>query len=97
MRYGQFKANLYQQNPTDAGYFPLSGSNRYGMSAAADSVWVMSNKKTLNIRGSYYNMTDEFYNPSLLLGEDGLQNYWPNNPGTRRSTTAATSTTRRST
>ncbi len=79
-RYGQFKANLYQQNPTDAGYFPLSGSNRYGMSAAADAVWVMSNNKTLNIRGSYYNMTDEFYNPSLLLGEEGLQDYWPNNP-----------------
>lgn len=80
VRYGQFKANLYQQNPTDAGYFPLSGSNRYGMSTAADAVWVMSNKQTLNLRGSYYNMTDEYYNPSLLLGEEGLQSYWPNNP-----------------
>jgi hypothetical protein len=79
-RYGQFKANLYQQNPTDAAYFPLAGSNRYGMSFAADSVWVMSSTKTLNIRGSYYNMTDEYYNPSLLLGEEGLQDYWPNNP-----------------
>ncbi len=78
-RYGQFKANLYQQNPTDSGYFPLTGSNRYGMSAAADSVWVMSNRMTLNIRGSYYNMTDEFYNPSLLLGDKGLQGYWANN------------------
>jgi hypothetical protein len=75
-RYGQFKANLYQQNPTDGGFFPMSGSNRYGMSAAADSVWIMSNKVTLNIRGSYYNMTDEFYNPSLELGHAGLQSYW---------------------
>jgi hypothetical protein len=80
VRYGQFKANLYQQNPTDAGYFPLAGSNRYGLSAAADTVWVMSNKQTLNLRGSYYSMTDEYYNPSLLLGEEGLQDYWPNNP-----------------
>lgn len=79
VRYGQFKANLYQQNPTDAGFFPLSGSNRYGMSAAADSVWVMSNKMTLNLRGSYYNMVDEFYNPSLLLGADGLRNFWSRN------------------
>jgi hypothetical protein len=78
-RYGQFKANLYQQNPTDAGFFPLAGSNRYGMSIAADSVWVMSNKTTLNVRGSFYNMTDEFYNPSLELGADGLRNYWANN------------------
>jgi len=80
VRYGQFKANLYQQNPTDAGFFPLSGSNRYGMSVAADSVWVMSNKQTLNVRGSFNNLTDEFYNPSLELGADGLKNYWPNNP-----------------
>jgi hypothetical protein len=71
-RYGQFKANLAQENPTSGGFFPLSGSNRYGMSTAADSVWVMSDRTTLNVRGSYYNMTDEFYNPSLLLGAAGL-------------------------
>jgi hypothetical protein len=75
-RYGQFKADLYQQNPTDAGFFPLSGSNRDGMSTAGDVVWVMSNKMTLNVRGSYYNMVDEFYNPSLVLGMDGLSGYW---------------------
>lgn len=75
-RYGQFKADLYQQNPTDAGFFPLSGSNRDGMSTAADAVWIMSNKMTLNVRGSYYNMVDEFYNPSLELGQAGLAGYW---------------------
>src|SRR5262245_26485101 len=78
-RYGQFKANLYQQNPTQAGFFPLSGSNRYGLDIAGDSVWVISNKTTLNVRGSFYNMTDEFYNPSLLLGKEGLEKYWPGN------------------
>ena len=46
-RYGQFKANLAQENPTSGGFFPLSGSNRYGMSIAGDSVWVMSDKTTL--------------------------------------------------
>ncbi len=75
-RYGQFKANLAQENPTSGGFFPLSGSNRYGMSVAGDSVWVMSDRTTLNVRGSFYNMTDEFYNPSLLLGADGLSDYW---------------------
>jgi outer membrane receptor protein involved in Fe transport len=78
-RYGQFKANLAQENPTDAGFLPLIGSNRYGMSTAADSLWVLSTRTTLDVRGSYYNMTDEFYNPSLLLGADGLQKLWPNN------------------
>ena len=75
-RYGQFKADLYQQNPTDAGFFPLAGSNRDGMSTAADVVWIMSKKMTLNVRGSFYNMVDEFYNPSLELGTAGLADYW---------------------
>ena len=79
-RYGQFKANLYQQNPTSSGFLPLIGSNRYGLSIAGDSVMIFSNKTALNIRGSFYNMTDEFYNPALLLGEDGLQQLWPNDP-----------------
>ena len=77
VRYGQFKANVYQENPTGLGLFPSSGSNRYGLSLAGDSVWVMSNRTTLNLRGSYYNMTDEFYNPALLLGNAGLENLWP--------------------
>jgi hypothetical protein len=77
-RYGQFKANLYQDNPTSGGFFPLTGSNRYGMSIAGDSVYVLSNRTTVNVRGSFYNMTDEFYNPALLLGADGLSNYWSN-------------------
>lgn len=80
-RYGQFRAKLYQDNPLGSGngFFPLSGSNRDGLSAAGDVVWILSNKTTLNVRGSYYNMVDEFYNPNLLLGEDGLAGYWPNN------------------
>jgi hypothetical protein len=79
-RYGQFKANVYQQNPTQGKMFPVSGSNRYGMSAAADAVWVISNRTTLNLRGSYYNMTDEYANPEVLLGKDGLEQLWPGNP-----------------
>jgi hypothetical protein len=79
-RAGVFKADLYQDNPlaSGGGFFPLSGSNRDGLSIAGDAVWVMSERTTLNVRGSFYNMVDEFYNPSLLLGSDGLASYWPN-------------------
>ena len=79
-RAGVFKADLYQDNPigSGAGFFPLSGSNRDGFSIAGDAVWVMSNRTTLNVRGSFYNMVDEFYNPALLLGAEGLASYWPN-------------------
>src|SRR5262249_40405595 len=40
------------------------------------SVYVMSNKTTVNARASFYRMTDEFYNPALLLGQSGLEGYW---------------------
>jgi hypothetical protein len=77
-RLGVFQADLYQDNPIGqgAGFFPLSGSNRDGMSFATDAVWILSDKTTVNVRGSYYNMVDEFYNPSLLLGTEGLASYW---------------------
>ena len=73
-RAGVFKADLYQDNPlaTGGGFFPLSGSNRDGLSIAGDAVWLLSEKTTLNVRGSFYNMIDEFYNPALLLGSEGL-------------------------
>jgi len=78
-RLGVFKADLYQTNPIggNAGFFPLSGSNRDGMSLAGDAVWVLSPKSTINVRGSFYNMVDEFYNPALLIGQDGLADLWP--------------------
>jgi hypothetical protein len=78
-RIGIFRTDLYQSNPigSNAGFFPLSGSHRDGMSLAGDAVWTLSTDSILNIRGSFYNMVDEFYNPSLLLGEEGLANYWP--------------------
>ena len=98
VRYGQFKANLYQQNPTDAGFFPLSGSNRYGMSVAADSVWVMSNKHDPQRARQLLQHDRRVLQPvARCSARTASQNYWPNNPGTRRSTTAATCTTRRST
>ena len=80
-RAGVFRADLYQDNPlaSGGGFFPLSGSNRDGLSIAGDAVWVMSSRTTLNVRGSFYNMIDEFYNPSggrlggpgVVLADDG--------------------------
>ena len=82
---------------SNAGFFPLSGSNRDGMSTAGDAVWILSNKTTLNVRGSYYNMVDEFYNPSLLLGAGWPGELLAERVVHRRSTTAATPTIPRST
>src|SRR5256886_8958073 len=49
-RYGQFKAKLLESNPTGKKLLPVNGSNRYGMSIAADSVYTISTKMVLNVR-----------------------------------------------
>jgi hypothetical protein len=39
----------------------------------------MSDKTTLNVRGSFYNMTDEFYNPVAPARRRRPEALWPNN------------------
>src|SRR6185436_13310605 len=51
IRYGQFKAHLLESNPTGKLLLPVNGSNRYGLSIAADTVYTISPKMTLNLRG----------------------------------------------
>src|SRR5207244_3833819 len=59
-RYGQFKAKLLESNPTGKKLLPVNGSNRYGMSIAADSVYTISTKMVLNVRANYHQFTDEY-------------------------------------
>ena len=50
IRYGQFKAHLLESNPTGKKMMPLNGSNRYGLSIAADTVYTFSPKWVLNLQ-----------------------------------------------
>ncbi len=74
--YGQFRANLLETNPTDGILFPRTGSNRYGLSIAADTVYTLNAKTVLNVRLGYHKLTDEAAVPDALLGTDGLTNLW---------------------
>jgi hypothetical protein len=78
-RYGQFKANLLETNPTDKLLLPVNGSNRYGLSIAADSVYTISPKVTLNIRANFHQLTDEYAADPALIGKDGIANLFPTN------------------
>src|SRR5262249_20655646 len=80
--YGQFRTHLLEAPPegTTGKLFPITGSNRYGLSVAADTVYVINPKMTLNLRANYHRLTDEAYVPTALLGKEGLENLWPNNP-----------------
>ena len=82
VRYGQFRTHLLEAPPEDVEgkLFPITGSNRYGLSIAADTVYTINPKMTLNLRANYHRFTDEAYVPTAILGEEGLANLWPNNP-----------------
>lgn len=80
--YGQFRTHLLEQPTEDAKgkLFPFTGSNRYGLSIAADTVYTINSKMVLDVRANYHRLTDEAAVPTAILGKDGLQNLWPNNP-----------------
>lgn len=78
VRWGQFKADTQERNPTDQGLFPLNGSHRYGLSLAADTVYTISPRMILNIRANYHSIVDEYADSINVLGDEGLGNLWPN-------------------
>jgi hypothetical protein len=82
VRYGQFRTHLLEAPPdgTNGKLFPITGSNRYGLNIAADTVYTINPKMLFNLRANYHRLTDEAAVPTAVLGEDGLQNLWPGNP-----------------
>ncbi len=76
-RLGRFKANLLENNPTGSALLPVNGSNRYGLSIAADTVYTFSPKWLLNVRANYHRLTDEYAADTALLGSDGLSQLFP--------------------
>jgi hypothetical protein len=74
VRYGQFKAHLLESNPTGKLLLPVNGSNRYGLSIAADTVYTISPKMVLNLRGNYHQLTDEYAADPALIGKEGIAN-----------------------
>ena len=77
VRYGQFKANLLEENPTSAALLPINGSNRYGLSIAADAVYTLSPTMVLNLRGRYNRMTDAYAAEPAQLGLEGFAALFP--------------------
>ena len=98
-RVGVFKADLYQDNPlgSGAGFFPLSGSNRDGMSFAGDAVWVISEPDDAQRARQLLQHDRRVLQPVAAARRRKASPATGRTTGTRRSTTAATSTIRRST
>ncbi len=82
VRFGYFKTDLLEAATSDAQgkLFPTGGSNRHGLSIAADTVYTISASKVLNLRANYHKLIDEFANEPNLLGKSGIEALWPGNP-----------------
>ncbi len=83
VRYGYFRTALQEvpQGNTAGKLFPAAGSNRHGLSIAADTVYTISSSKVLNVRANYHKLIDEFAtSDEYVLGKSGIEALWPNNP-----------------
>src|SRR5262245_52405475 len=63
VRYGQFRTHLLEAPPDGATgkLFPITGSNRYGLNIAADTVYTINPKMVLNLGANYHRINDEAY------------------------------------
>ncbi|MEP7341764.1 MAG: carboxypeptidase-like regulatory domain-containing protein [Acidobacteriota bacterium] len=83
VRYGYFRTSLLEvpQDNTAGNLFPAAGSNRHGLSIAADTVYTLSASKVLNVRANFHKLIDEFAAAdNYVLGKSGIEALWPNNP-----------------
>ncbi|MEX2261762.1 MAG: TonB-dependent receptor [Bryobacteraceae bacterium] len=82
-RYSQFKTTLDQGNYTPNNSRAMPNDNGGIMNSrniAGDLVYTLSERTVLNFRGSYSMLEDDYSAPEYAVGEEGLAEFWPNNP-----------------
>jgi hypothetical protein len=82
-RYSQFRTTLDQGNYTPNNSRAMPNDNGGIMNSrniAGDLVYTLSPTTVLNIRGSYSMLEDDYSAPDYAVGEEGLAEFWPNNP-----------------
>ena len=95
--YGQFRTHLLEAPPegTNGKLFPITGSNRYGLTIAADTVYTINSKMTLNLRANYHRLTDEASCRRRCSAKRGSRICGRTIRGTRRFIPTTRSTSRR--
>ena len=82
-RYSQFRTTLDQGNYTPNNSRAMPNDNGGIMNSrniAGDLVYTLSPTTVLNFRGSYSMLEDDYSAPDYAVGEEGLAEFWPNNP-----------------
>jgi hypothetical protein len=82
-RYSQFRTTLDQENYTPNNSRAMPNDNGGIMNSrniVGDVVYTMSPTTVINLRGSYSSLEDDYSAPEYAVGEEGLSQFWPNNP-----------------
>ncbi|MBL8230549.1 MAG: TonB-dependent receptor [Bryobacterales bacterium] len=82
-RYSRFKTVLDQENYTPNNSRAMPNDNGGIMNSrnfAGDAVYQISPGTILNLRGSFASLEDDYSAPASAVGEQGLAEFWPNNP-----------------
>ncbi len=82
-RFSQFRTTLDQGNYTPNNSRAMPNDNGGIMNSrniAGDAVYTMSARTVFNFRGSYAELQDDYSAPEYAVGEQGLAEFWPNNP-----------------
>jgi hypothetical protein len=82
-RYSRFKTVLDQENYTPNNSRAMPNDNGGIMNSrniAGDVVYTASPTTVFNFRGSYTSLEDDYAAPEYAVGEEGLAEFWPNNP-----------------
>jgi Carboxypeptidase regulatory-like domain len=82
-RYSQFRTTLDQDDytPNNSPAVPNdNGGIMNSRNIAGDLVYTLSPTTVINLRGSYSMLEDDYSAPLSAVGEEGLAQFWPNNP-----------------
>ena len=77
-RLSRFKTDQSEPNYTGGSIMQRrQGSARNTFQTSGDIVWTINPNTVLNFRSSFSKITDSFYTPETIIGEEGLDRLWP--------------------
>lgn len=79
-RVSRFRTSQSEPNYTGGSIMQRrQGSARNTFQTSGDVVWTINPTTVFNVRGSYSKITDSYYTPETIIGEEGLARLWPGN------------------
>jgi hypothetical protein len=79
-RYSRVRTDLDSENYANSRAVPKDGGVMNNRNIAGDFVWIAGPDTVFNFRGSYASLEDDYEGRESKIGEEGLAEFWPDNP-----------------